>query len=301
MPAVSVVIPAYNSKSTISECLLRLLAQETDLPYEVIVVESSGDGAAELVARDFPRVKLIASPERLYPGAARNRGAAEASGEILAFIDSDCYAEPLWLAKMWRAHERDCAAVAGSIGNANPELACSISSYLNEFSHFFPAGRPRYVDYLPSGNLSYKSEVFWKYGGFDASEPMYEDLIFNKLLSRAGEKLLFDPDIRVAHAHRTTLAEYLGHEFQRGRANAVTRRRGLLYGASWGSNPLLALLAVPGLYLRKSAVFPVRFLRAYPGSAGRLLYSLPCFYLALLVWHAGFLADVFSRWACRSK
>ena len=39
-------------------------------------------------------------------------------------------------------------------------------------------------------------------------------------------------------------------------------------------------------------MFPYRFLRAYPREAGRLLRALPYFYLALVVWHHGFLSEV---------
>lgn len=294
-PSASVVVPAYNSKNTVPMVLNALLAQETDIPYEVILVESSGDGTAELVRALFPKVQVIESGERLFPGAARDLGAEEAFGEILLFIDSDCRAEPTWIADMWRAHQKfDCAAVAGSILNGNPQYAVSTSSYMNEFSDFFPSGNARYFDYLPSGNISYKMEIFRKYGGFDPKEPMYEDLIFNKLLSKSGEKLLFDPRIRVAHHHRTRLGEYLAHEYRRGGGAAEARRRGLMVGAIWSKRPVLAFLAAPGLFLRKATVFPYRFLRTYPSGVFAVIRALPCFYTALLVWHCGFLADIAS-------
>jgi GT2 family glycosyltransferase len=294
-PAASVVIPAYNSASTLPEVLESVVSQEADLPYEVIVVESSGDGAAGIVRERFPGVQVIEPPKRLHPGPSRNLGAEAASGELLLFLDSDCVPERRWIAKMRKTHEEwDCAAVAGTILNGNPETPISVSSYMNEFSHWFPFGEPRYVDYLPSGNLSYKMSVFRKHGGFPPEETMYEDLIFNKLLHRAGEKLLFNPDIQVAHSHRTELKEYLAHEFRRGCGAAAARRRGLLIGASWVRCPALAFLAAPGLFARKAAVFPYRLLRAYPSELPGLLRALPYFYLALLVWHSGFLAEVMS-------
>jgi GT2 family glycosyltransferase len=294
-PSASVVLPSYNAAHTVPMVLEALVAQVTDLRYEVILVESSGDGTAEIVRSLFPEVQVIESPRRLFPGAARDLGAERAKGRILLFLDADCVPESDWLDRMWATHERyDCAVVAGSILNGNPRFATSVSSYMNEFSDFFPYGEPRYVDYLPSGNTSYKIEIFRRHGGFDPNEPMYEDLIFNKLLFRAGEKLLFNPEIRVAHHHRTDLREYLGHEFRRGRGAAVARRRGLMVGAIWARKPALGFLAAPGLFMRKAAVFPYRLLRAYPNSIFRLLRALPCFYLALLVWHCGFLADIAS-------
>jgi len=292
-PVASVVVPAYKSKATIVGCLDALVRQEGDPAYEVIVVESSGDGAGDLVRARFPGVRVIESGERLFAGRARNRGAEEASGELLLFIDSDCIAEPLWLEKMHRAHrERECAGVAGSILNANPESPISVSSYMTEMSDFYPCGRPAYRKFLCSGNVSYKAEVFRKHGGFDSRVALYEDVELTKRMYRAGEKLLFDPDIRVSHFHRTGFREYYAYEFRRGRGGAIARRNGALMGASWVKYPPLGFLAAPGLLLRKGTVFPCRMLRAYPGDSLRMIRALPYFYAALLVWVSGFLYEV---------
>lgn len=292
-PKASIVIPAYNSRYTIAKCLGALMRQDTDLAYEIIVVESSGDGAGDIIREQFPGVQLIEPGRRTFAGAARNLGAETASGELLLFIDSDCVAERKWLAKMWRAHQKwDCSSVSGSIENANPETSVSVAGYMNEHSDYFPYGKPRYVDYSPSGNVSYKTPVFRKYGGFDANAMLYEDLMFGRMLSRSGEKLLFDPDIRVAHFQRSTLKEYLAHEYLRGRSVVTARRRGLLIGSSWVKYPILAFAVVPGLFMRKAAVFPFRLFRAYPAWVLSLLRSLPYLYLAMVVWHYGFLAEV---------
>ena len=292
-PVASVVIPAYKSRDTIALCLSALESQETNVPYEVIVVESSGDGAGDVVRAQFPWVWLIESQERLLGGAARNLGAAEATGELLMFIDSDCVAEPRWLEKMHMAHQEwECSAVGGAILNGNPETASSVSAYISENSDFFPVGSPRYMDYLPSGNIAYRAEVFRKYAGFDPQAVAYQDLTFNKQLFKAGEKLLFHPDIKVWHHHRTTVREHFRHMARRGRAAVAARRKGLLIGASWVERPILAFLAAPGLFLRKGTVFPYRMLRAYPSQALSLLKSLPCFYAGLAAWHYGFLAEV---------
>lgn len=295
-PLVSIVVPAYKSKDTIVPVLHALMNQTTDIPYEVTVVESSGDGAAQIVQEMFPDVRVIATPERMYSGAARNLGAEHSQGELLMFIDSDCLAESTWISMMWQTHQDwDCSVVAGSILNANPQYIASGSCYMNEFSDFFPYGTPRYVRYLPSGNTSYKMDVFRKHHGFDSKEPLYVDLLFNTKLSCSGERLLFNPAIKVAHSHRVTLKEYLGHEFRRGKAAAAARRRGLLIGSSWVKYPILGFLAAPCLYLRKATVFPFRFVRAYPRQFFRMLQTLPCFYLALIIWHTGFLYDIVTR------
>src|SRR5207244_1050179 len=81
-------------------------ALATDVRFEIVVVDSSTDGTAELVAADFPAVRLVTAKERLYPGTARNAGIAEARGEILSFTDADCVVEPNWLAELAQLHRR---------------------------------------------------------------------------------------------------------------------------------------------------------------------------------------------------
>ena len=90
-PLFSVVMPAYNREKYICHALSSVLAQ-TCADWECIVVDDGSADATRAIVRDFtakdPRVRLI---ERTNggPGAARNQGAAEATGKYLSFLDSD--------------------------------------------------------------------------------------------------------------------------------------------------------------------------------------------------------------------
>lgn len=99
-PVVTVVIPTYNRSSSVGSALASVLAQQGP-PFEVVVVDDgSTDGTAEMLSAHIdPRVRVIAA---LHGGvcAARNRGAAEARGTWLAFLDSDDSVEPGWLAAL---------------------------------------------------------------------------------------------------------------------------------------------------------------------------------------------------------
>ena len=108
--SISVIIPAYNRAELIGETLRSLLNQ-TVLAKEIIVVDDgSTDGTAEAVEREFsvfreqfsgnskfniPNPKFtILRQQNAGPGAARNRGLAEATGEFIHFFDSDDIASP---------------------------------------------------------------------------------------------------------------------------------------------------------------------------------------------------------------
>src|SRR5262245_38007238 len=81
-PDSSVVIPAYSGAKTIGACLASLKRAAEGRRYEIIVVESSGDGAASIIRSEFPDVELFCAPARLSAGGARNEGARRAKGAL---------------------------------------------------------------------------------------------------------------------------------------------------------------------------------------------------------------------------
>jgi glycosyltransferase involved in cell wall biosynthesis len=87
---VSAIIPAYQAQRYVAAAVASVLAEGVD---EVLVVDDgSTDDTAEVV-RGLPGVRLVQSPH-LGIGAARNRGIAEAAGDVLTFVDAD----DLWVA-----------------------------------------------------------------------------------------------------------------------------------------------------------------------------------------------------------
>lgn len=85
----SVVIAAYNASSTIRAALLSCLSQSIPA-FEIIVVnDASTDATAEIVQEFLPTVKLISFAENKGVSAARNAGWEDASGDYVAFLDSD--------------------------------------------------------------------------------------------------------------------------------------------------------------------------------------------------------------------
>jgi glycosyltransferase involved in cell wall biosynthesis len=89
MPRVSVIIPTYNRATLVKRALESVLAQRFQ-DFEVIVADDgSTDDTAAVVAAYAPRVKLLSLPHSGLPSVARNAALREASGELIAFLDSD--------------------------------------------------------------------------------------------------------------------------------------------------------------------------------------------------------------------
>ncbi len=99
MPRVSIITALHNKGPYIAETIHSVIAQ-TILDWEMIVVENgSTDNGPEIVrgVKD-PRIQLIVS-EKLGPGAARNHGLQQASGEWVLFLDADDLLAPNYLAE----------------------------------------------------------------------------------------------------------------------------------------------------------------------------------------------------------
>lgn len=92
MPAVSVIIPTYNRAAMVREAIESVLAQSYADRELIVVDDGSTDGTGAAVAAFLPQLTYV-HQEHKGVSAARNRGAAIARGEYLAFLDSD----DLWL------------------------------------------------------------------------------------------------------------------------------------------------------------------------------------------------------------
>lgn len=86
--SVSIIIPCYNAAPWIGETLRSALAQELGDLEVIVVDDGSTDGSADIVAREFPAVHLVRTPNG-GPSKARNLGTALASGDFIQYLDAD--------------------------------------------------------------------------------------------------------------------------------------------------------------------------------------------------------------------
>ena len=112
-PLVSIIIPVYNRAGEIRECLESLLALSyPEDRLEIIVVDDgSTDHLQEEVGR-YP-VRLLGYPDNRGKPRPGTWGWQQARGEIIAFIDSDCVAEPHWLSELMPYFQDPRVALVG--------------------------------------------------------------------------------------------------------------------------------------------------------------------------------------------
>ncbi|WP_446425158.1 glycosyltransferase family 2 protein [Mailhella sp.] len=108
IPAVSVVIPVYNSAHYLRQSLDSILAQTLQNIEIIIVDDGSNDGSSAILkeyAEKHERIILLAGAHE-GAGEARNKGLARACGEYLAFVDSDDSFSPQMLEHAWQHAKR---------------------------------------------------------------------------------------------------------------------------------------------------------------------------------------------------
>ncbi len=295
---VSIIIPSYNSEKTIQKCLSSLKNQTYNGSLEIILVDSSLDNTANIVRNQFPSVRFIHLIQKTDPGTARNRGILEAKGELLLFLDSDCYVKRDWIEKMVKGHQEypELSAVGGAVVvDPHTKNPVAFAGYMAEFREFLPQLKKRYTWHIPTLNVSYKRQVFFDYGYFDPNYYPQEDLVFNYRLSQKCRKILFDPAIVVTHQFREKPRDFLEHQRRIGDITAQVLKILPLPGYQIVRHPLLFFMIWPFLPIIKFARTISVFWRYQRSELKKNIRSILLLKLGLLFWISGFIRGVFTQ------
>jgi len=278
----SVIVPNYNSP-TIERTLESLDRQSFDRErYEVIVV---GMDQHNLI-HENNRMRFDRSTRRLSAAAARNRGAAQANGEVLIFIDADCIAQIDWLTVLAdRFADRSVSVVGGGV-SFEARNYWTLADNLSMFYEYLATRAASVKRQLPSLNLAIRRDAFRQVGGFDERYPRAagEDADLTIRLRLQGYRLNFEPRAVVLHApSRNRPRDLLQHGFYQGKySTKVDPRYTQTEGLSW---PLRTrwgvLIAAPLL----ATIVSLRVLTAVGWRKyGR---TLPAVWLNKLAWCVG--------------
>ncbi|WXG40377.1 MAG: glycosyltransferase [Candidatus Freyarchaeum deiterrae] len=197
---ISVIIPAKNSERTMGKCLRSVFTQ-TFKPFDVIVVDGGSTDRTQNIAKELG-AKVFLEPEHIgsVPGIGRNYGAKHTKGDVLAFLDSDCYPEKTWLSKVSKILSNPKVGIYGIIVDVTREepIASQAFHYLHKQINY---------DFVPSRCMAIRKELFWKVGGFDEKLPTGEDNDLSYRIKEQGYELVIDKKSEVYHddEHMKTL------------------------------------------------------------------------------------------------
>lgn len=203
-PRVSVIVPVRNRRDLLAR-LLASLDRQSCSDFEAIVVDDgSDDGAAELAEATAVggRPVTVVRTGGVGAVAARTAGVAAARGEVLAFTDSDCEADPGWVAAIVGAVDGGADMVVGCTRPARPMKPLERSLWAGEENLF------------PTCNVAYRRSVFDAVGGFDRGAAEWlgfrhdrrargdgfgEDTLLGWRVRRAGFAHRYVPEALVLH------------------------------------------------------------------------------------------------------
>ena len=220
-PKVSVVVCAYNAEPTMHSCLASL--KELNYPnYEVIVVNDGSTDRTLEISKCYDYVRLI-SQENKGLSVARNVGIAAATGEIVAFTDSDCVVDPDWLTYLV---EKFLFSGFSAVGG--PNLPPPEDSLVPSCVAVSPGG-PAHVllsdevaEHIAGCNMAFRREVLQELGGFDPQfRAAGDDVDLCWRLQDRGYIIGFSPAAIVWHFRRNTVAAYLKQQRGYGKAEAL--------------------------------------------------------------------------------
>jgi O-antigen biosynthesis protein len=268
-PRVSVVVCAYNAERTMQACLASL--EKLNYPdYEVIVVNDGSTDRTLEISQRFANCRIISQPNKGL-SVARNVGAEASTGEIVAYTDSDCVADPDWLAYLVAKMETAQLMACGGPNFPPPE-----DSLVPAAVAVSPGG-PTHVllsddvaEHIAGCNMAFRRDVLLRMGGFD---PIYraagDDVDICWRFQDAGYTIGFSPAAAVWHFRRNTVKAYIGQQRGYGKAEALVYSkhpfRFNLFGQAKWLGRIYGDLSAAALLSRKPLI--------YSGVFGRGLFQ----------------------------
>jgi GT2 family glycosyltransferase len=222
---LSIVIVSYNARADLERCLQSLVTNPPALAHDIVVVDNdSSDGAAEVVGRGFPTVRLLRAGANLGFGRANNLGIRHSSAEFVLLLNPDTVVPAGAIDRLCvRMSERtDAAAIGPRLVDAEGRAEVSwgpfpgllAEAWQKAVGWLYSRGTPwvtqridmlsrqeRAVDWVSGACLLLRRAEADAAGLFDERYFLYwEDADLCAALRQHGRTVLFSPVAEVVHA-----------------------------------------------------------------------------------------------------
>jgi hypothetical protein len=224
---LSIVIVSYNGREYLRRCLRSLLERTRGLEYEVVVVDNaSQDGSADMVAAEFPSVRLLRRPSNAGLSTALNQGIRLSGGEMTVLLNPDVELQdnPFPVMAQYLRDHPEVGILGPRILDDDGSLQLSCRRFptfsvvfFNRYSlltRLFPRNpfstrylmtafdhtRATEVDWLSLACWMAPRRLFDEVGFLDEGYFLYgEDVDFCQRVHRAGRKVVYFPEVSVVH------------------------------------------------------------------------------------------------------
>ena len=228
LPLVTVLVPCRNEVRFIGSCLRSIVLNDyPESKLQVLVIDGCSDDGTPEIVKQFKRehrcVHLLSNPRRITP-AALNVGIDNALGDYVLWMSAHNRYDASYIRTCVEWALKSGADNVGGIIVAEPRENTLIGKAITiALSHRFGNGgskfrrthtEPVWADTVFGG--CYRRDVFAKVGRFNEQLVRGQDFEFNVRLHRAGLKTLLVPSIRSVYFARSTLSDFLNHNWANG-------------------------------------------------------------------------------------
>lgn len=218
-PTASIIIPVHGKFQLTYDCLKSLLEHLPEATFEVIVVDDASSDETLLAPLVFGgTVRVLRNEKNLGFVGSCNRGAAEARGQYLLFLNNDTLVQDGWLDALLQTY--DAVPRLGIVGSrliGGDGLLQESGGIIWRLGDGWNFGRgahvddPRFnylrdADYVSGAALMIPRELFSQMGGFDAefAPAYYEDTDLCFRVRAAGWRVMVQPASAVVHLEGQT-------------------------------------------------------------------------------------------------
>lgn len=216
-PILTVIIPSWNARHFIGECLESLRSQSLEGIKVVVVENGSTDGSPEYIESNYPEVTLLRQSKNTGFAKAVNIGIRHSRTKFVALLNNDAIADGHWAKKLVERLETDLsvgAAVSKILKQERTDSAQRIIDTTGDQYSIWGLPFPRGRDEVDEGQYDTSEEVFAACGGSVAFRKSilhnvglfdedffayYEDVDISCRLRRAGYKIVYEPSSVVYH------------------------------------------------------------------------------------------------------
>jgi len=204
------IVPVFNSETTISKCLASVASSTVD-SLEVLVVNDGSTDKSRGIILEF-KCQLIDLDKNQGRANARNVGASHATGDILIFIDSDIVipADALGRAVEIFQSNRDAMAVNGVL-RAEVEGLNFVSTYKNLYMNYNFRQMPEQIDFIFSSFVAIKKEYFLPFKDYKATD---DTELGMRMIETFEKNIILAKDIEVSHLKRYSFTSLLQNDFR---------------------------------------------------------------------------------------
>jgi Glycosyl transferase family 2 len=274
---ISVIVGSLDAAGTIRESVSALIESCEGLDAEILVVDASTDGSAQVVRETFPTVTVSSLPPGTLVPALWGAGLREARGRVVAFTIAQCLVERGWARALLDGVGSGAVGVGGRLGIRPGTTTTGRATFYLRYSAWLglPDGP---APEIAGDNAAYDHDALRTVG--EGSGGAFWEVEAHRRFRELGRTLALIPGATAWFVDRTTLGTMASHRFAHGRHSGAFRVRS---GIRTRWQMLLGAPVVPFVLFARVA----RRVARVPGHVTSFATSLGAFFVLAFAWAAG--------------